>query len=124
MMDVATIRGDREGKADPSRAERGADYIRSARQGCVQLLSVLTAGFRHVGATAPGTTHPLRQRPDNLPRGEPASQVPGHSGDEGNLAVRLCGAQNHHTGAQLVTQIVYQGAQLAAVQSVHSLGED
>ena len=55
-----------------------------------------------------------------FPRGD-AGQIAGHSRNQGDLPAFLCRAQNYYPGAELVTEIVDQGAQLTAIERVDSL---
>ena len=87
-----------------------SDHFRRTCERGVQGRDVFAAGLRHVGPATAGAADFLRQRPDDFPGRETAGQIPRNSRDQGDFPIFLRRPQYHYPRAELVTEIVDQGA--------------
>src|SRR5215469_3965604 len=92
-------------------------------QGRVECAGVFAAGFCHVGTAAAGTSNFLSDLGDDFSGLHTRSQVFGDADDERDLAV-ADGAKDDHSGANLVTKVIDECAQLGAVEVVSTCGQD
>ena len=104
-------------------AEQGFDGGVAFAEGLVEGLGVLASGFGHVGTASAGASDLLGYLADDFAGLEFGGEVLGDADDDGYLAVGNR-ADDDDAGADLVAEVIDQGAELGAVEVVGAVGED
>ena len=104
-------------------AEQGFDGGIAFAQRLVERLRIFAAGFGHVGTASAGAADLLRDLANDLAGLKFCGEVFGDADDDGNLAVGDR-ADDDHAGADLVAEVIDQGAELRAVEVIGAVGQN